>query len=139
MIRKNKLNCFVLLIGSSLIIFGIYLISKNILNSYIGVIFGVGSGMAGVGILNILSNWWCKKNPKIEKLKNIELNDERNKFLHYKTGSEIYKINTYILSVIIVIVAILKSPFWIVLSLTGLLLTDFILYILIFNKNNKSI
>ena len=69
MIIKNKLNCVILLIGSLLVVFGIYLTSINILSSYTGIIFGIGSGFAGVGISNILSNWWYKKNLKIEKLK----------------------------------------------------------------------
>lgn len=136
--KKIRLNYAILLIAILLIALGFYSINKNTFRDFTGLIFGVGSGLLGVSASNIFSAFYYKQRPQMEKLKNIEVNDERNKFLRYKTGYQIYKINTYIICVIAILASVLKLPLWIVLSLSGLLLVDLILYILIFNKNNKS-
>ena len=139
MISKTKVSYTVLLVGMVILLLGMYLTSKDVFGDYIGITFGIGSGLLGVGAANVFSNWIYNKNPNLKKLKDIELNDERNKFLHYKIGSEIYKINVYLLSILAVAAAILKAPLWIILSLSVLLITDNILYFLIFNKNNKQV
>ena len=140
MYKKTKLNYVILLIGILTIISGFYIISKNILDScYIGIIFGLGAGMVGVGTINTFQNLWYKKNPQMEKLIRNNFNDERNKLLYYKTSAKINKINMFVLSIIVVIASIFKLPPWIIFSLSGLLLCDIILYFLIFTiLDNKS-
>ena len=105
--------------------------------TYSGLILGLGTGLLGGGIAGIFSNWYERKNPEQKRLKDIEVNDERNKLIHYKTGSRMYKITLVILSVIMLATIILGAPDWIKVSLWVLVMGDCILYQLIFKKSYK--
>ena len=69
---------------------------------------------------------------------NIEMNDERNKFLYYKTRSTIYGINIYIISFLVIVGLLTNLPIWAPLFLAGLQLFNMVLYVWLFNKNNKA-
>ena len=133
MINNSKLrNLLMTLSGLALIIFGFYLISQNVSGNYTGPLFGLGCGI----LVNGLSGF-CNKNSKLQKLYNVSLNDERNQLLRYKTISEVHRVDKFILCGITMLAAILNLPLWIILSLSGLLLLDLFLFIIIYNKNNK--
>lgn len=137
MIQKNKFNLILILFGTIFVGLGIYFMITELFQNYIGILFGIGGAMCGVGFANIFSDIISSKNPKLAEAKNIALNDERNKFLAYKTKATIYDINIYILTALALVTTVIKVPFWILMSLLAILIIDMILYVLIFYKNNK--
>lgn len=48
---------------------------------------GIGGGLVGVGVLQIIRNLKYRNNPKYKQKIDIELNDERNRYLRMKAWS----------------------------------------------------
>lgn len=124
-------------LGILLVSVGFYLMRKNVSSTYTGLLFGLGSGLFGVSVANIFAYFQRKKKPELWKKVEVEKNDERNKLLHCKTGATLHRINIYINCLLMLIFSVFGLPLWAVLSLVGVQLLNGILYILIFNKNNK--
>lgn len=139
MFNKKLLNCIIALTGILIFIFGFYLMNNDVNKGLTGTLFGIGSGLFGVGLANIFTLFYSQKNPEKAKWKEIQVNDERNKILKYKTGSTICTVNLYIICALMVISSILEAPIWIKFSLIGIIVLDAILYIIIFNIYNKNI
>ncbi len=137
MLKNVRLNLILVVLSITFIVSGFILMNRGISENYTGILFGLGAGMFGVTLSNIFTNLLYNKKPEMEKIKNIELNDERNKFLQYKTGNTIYRINTYIMCIFAIIIAVFKFPIWVTLLFPGILFIDSILYVLVFNKNNQ--
>lgn len=140
MFNKKLLNCIIALTGILIFIFGFYLMNNDVNKGGLtGTLVGIGSGLFGVGLANIFTLFYIQKNPEKAKWKEIQVNDERNKILKYKTGSTVCTVNWYIICVLMVIASILEAPIWIRFSLVGIIVLDAILYIIIFNIYNKNI
>lgn len=136
MFNKKLLNYIIALIGIFICIFGFcFDFNKNLT----GILLGLGSGSFGVGLANIFTLFYNQKNPEKAEWKKIQVNDERNKILKYKTGSTICTVNWYIICVLMVIASILEAPIWVIFSFIGILILDAVLYIIIFNIYNKRI
>lgn len=108
------------------------------MQNYSGILLGIGSGIFGGGIANMLEYFQKRKNSDAWKKVDIERNDERNKFLHYKIRSTIYGINIYIISFLVIVGLLTNLPIWAPLFLAGLQLFNMVLYVWLFNKNNKA-
>lgn len=139
MFKKSKLNYVFVIIGALIMLFGIYLVFQEALcdwtfTPYAGLILGGGAGLSAVGLANI----YYMKNPKFAKIKSIEENDERNKLLYDRACSKTYKINIYVLSIITALASFYnRESIWLLLSLSGLLLMNVFLPIILFNKSKK--
>ena len=133
---KKVINYVMSIVGIIVTLLGMYLwFVYNFTDS--GLILGLGTGLLGGGIAGIFSNWYERKNPEQKRLKDIEVNDERNKLIHYKTGSRMYNISLYETCVIMLILSAFKAPTWIIFLLVGIVIVNAILYVLIFNKDYK--
>lgn len=60
------------------------------------VCIGIGSGMFGHGMAGILAEKIAKKNPDMQKQKEIEENDERNMAISNRAKAKGYDIMTYV-------------------------------------------
>lgn len=134
---KRIINYVMAVVGAIMALLGILWLRVADVSTYPLAIYGMGTGLFILGIIGIISNWYGRKNPEYKRLKDIESNDERNKFIHYKTGFKMYKITVIILSVIMLATIILGAPAWIKISLWVLVMGDCILYQLIFKKSYK--
>lgn len=141
MFKKNKTivqPIIYIVIGITIILLGIFLPIKSAMQNYSGILLGIGSGIFGGGIANMLEYFQKRKNSDAWKKVDIERNDERNKFLHYKIRSTIYGINIYIISFLVIVGLLTNLPIWAPLFLAGLQLFNMVLYVWLFNKNNKA-
>ena len=137
MFNKRKMSYAGMLMGLLITLVGVYLMIKNPFFAYTGLILGIGVALFGISFANIFENWYAKKNPGLVKEKNIAMNDERNKLIKYKTESQIYTIDTYALVIIMIASVGLGAPSWFILLLAGIMVSNVILYVLLFNKNYK--
>lgn len=133
---KKVINYVMQIVGIIIVLFSVYF--WCVYNfTYSWLMLGIGAGLLGAGIAGVFSNWYERKNPKQKRLKDIAVNDERNKFIHYKTGSKMYNISLYETCVIMLILSAFKAPTWIIFLLVGIVIVNAILYVLIFNKDYK--
>lgn len=136
MFKKNWINFIFIFVGIVMVFYAFYL-TKTIPMEQTGVMFGVGSGLFGVGLSGIISSIYNKCNPKAAMWKNIQVNDERNKFLHYKSNNTVLNINQVFLFTLAMITIITKLPLWLTLALVGINLIDSVLHVCFFNKYSK--
>jgi len=136
MIKKNWFNLILIFTGLALVLYSFYL-TNTIPREQIGVMSGIGSGLFAVGLACIIANIYNKHNPKAAKWKNIQVNDERNTFLRYKSNNMVQSVNQWLLFALAMITILAKLPLWLTLSLVAINLIDWFLYIFFFNKYNK--
>ena len=134
MFKKSKLNYVFALVGALLAFVGLYLIFMYPSYPYSGIVFGMGGGLCGLSFSNI----YYMKNPEFAKIKDVEENDERNKFIRYKTGSQVNRITSAAVVILAVVVGRSDVPSWISFVLSGVVLLDAVSYILLFARNKKS-
>ena len=134
MFKKSKLNYVFALVGALLAFVGLYLIFMYPSYPYSGIVFGMGGGLCGLSFSNI----YYMKNPEFAKIKDVEENDERNKFIRYKTGSQVNRITSAAVVILAVVVGRSDAPSWISFVLSGVVLLDAVSYILLFARNKKS-
>lgn len=136
MFKKNWINFILGFAGLVLVIYGFYL-TKTAPKELTGIMFGIGSSLFVAGLAGIIANIYNKHNPEAAKWKNIQVNDERNKFLRYKSNSMVRNINQWLLFALAMITIVVKLPLWMTLSLVGINLINSILYVYFFNKFSK--
>ena len=141
MFKKNKTieqSIIYITIGIIIVLLGIFVSIKSTIQNFNGILVGIGSGIFGGGVASMLEYFQKRKSTEEWKKVNIEMNDERNKFLYYKTRSTIYGINIYIISSLVILGLLMNLPVWAPLSLAGLQLFNIVIYVWIFNKNNET-
>ena len=141
MFKKNKTieqSIIYITIGIIIVLLGIFVSIKSTIQNFNGILVGIGSGIFGGGVASMLEYFQKRKNSDAWKKVDIERNDERNKFLHYKIRSTIYGINIYIISFLVIVGLLTNLPIWAPLFLAGLQLFNMVLYVWLFNKNNKA-
>ena len=112
--------CFIL--GLTTLMVGLYLLlSKNIAvqGQIIGIIFGLGSGIFGVGLSGILKSLIRNKNPKYFENLDVELGDERNVLIRTKAeakaGKLLHWINIILCFSVTLMSAYMSIPSWIII------------------------
>ena len=101
MFKKNKTieqSIIYITIGIIIVLLGIFVSIKSTIQNFNGILVGIGSGIFGGGVASMLEYFQKRKSTEEWKKVNIEMNDERKKFLYYKTRSTIFGINIYIIS-----------------------------------------
>lgn len=125
--------------GLSLLILGQFVLSHENLASYSGFCIGLGAAFAGLGV-----GWFIqslivsdKQMERIERQKNIELNDERNTRIREKTGYTVAKILNYLLSGYILLITLLGADKTIIFLAIGVLAIEFCLVVYFSNRYSK--
>ena len=134
MFKKSKLNYVFALVGALVAFVGLYLTFMYPSYPYSGFVLGMGGGLCGLSF----SNSYYMKNPEVAKIKDVEENDERNKFIRYKTGSQVNRITSAAVVILAVVVGRADVPNWVNFALGGIVILDAVSYILLFYKNKKS-
>jgi len=136
MFKRNLFNSILALVGLVILISAFYF-ANEIPKEWSGVISGISAGMLGVGLAGVFTVTYNKRNPEMAKLKNIEVNDERNTLLRYKANNSVKNVNTWLLFALGMATIVAKLPLWITLSLVGIVLINSFLYFYFFNKYSR--
>jgi len=136
---KNKkikiigLACLIV-IGISLVLISIFLEFTNNAN---GALIGIGSGVIGASIAQLLTIKIYSKNPSKLKTKTIEANDERNILIKQKAKSSAYKIFTYVLSIVLMSLVFMNLDSIWLFAAVSLYIIRFIIEIFFISKYMK--
>lgn len=118
----KKANYIITLTGIILIGLGVYLL-KNFLDlqgfmqAFPYVCIGVGGGVFGHGMGNILSQKAIQKTPEIGRQLEIEKNDERNIAIANRAKAKAYDLMTFVFSALMIVFVLMRVDFRAVLLL----------------------
>lgn len=100
-----------------------------------GLCLGIGACMLVLGIGNFIRTFIVSatENEEIKRIKNIEVNDERNTRIREKTGHMVAKIMNYVLSAFVLILGFMGADKIIIVMAASLILIEFILAIFFSN------
>ncbi len=134
---KQLLYITGIIAGIALVIAGIFFKDAEI-KGLMGVCVGVGAGLIGMFIANLITLRIETKHPKAFVQKKIEEQDERNRMIWDKTRA---KANTIIMMAIMPILTLVfvlvDAELYVILAMVGLILLNAGLYIGYFNHYNN--
>jgi hypothetical protein len=115
--------------GIALVIAGIFFKDAE-LKGLMGVCVGVGAGLIGMFIANLVTLRIEQKHPEAFIKKNIDVNDERNTVIRDKAGAKSNSIIMLAIMPILTLVFILvDTELYVILTMAGLILLNIALYI----------
>lgn len=105
--KKNRFNYVSTIIGLILLGVGLYLVKtivdpQGIMLAFPYVCVGIGCGIFGNGMGNIISNKVVKGNPEVAKQIEINANDERNIAISNRAKAKAYDIMIFIFGALMV-------------------------------------
>ncbi len=120
-----KITISLLLMGVVLLaagIAGIFVFDKTsrMITGLIGLCVGIGSGMIGMNVANLLIRSYYKKHPDIKKQSDIDAKDERTIFIHTKAKAKAFDITIKTLIAVPFLLIIADSPLWMTLTAVGI-------------------
>ena len=111
MIKMNK-NYIIATIGFMLLAIGLYLVKsvdnpQGIIQALPYVCIGIGCGLFGQGIGNIISQKAIQNNPEVQKQMDIEKNDERNIAIGNRAKGKAFDIMTFVFGALMIAFALM--------------------------------
>ena len=81
------------------------------------VCIGIGSGLFGQGVAGVIERYVYKKYPKQQKLKEIEVNDERNREISTRAKAKAYDAMVFVFGALMISFALMNVEVAVVLLL----------------------
>ena len=108
----KKKNCAAAILGAALLLCGFYLLkgveaSNEFLSILPYICIGVGSGIFGHGMGNLVANKAIGRDSDLQKQIEIEQNDERNIAISNRAKSKAYDIMTFVFGALMVSFALM--------------------------------
>lgn len=110
---KNMKNYLIVIVGIPLIVCGIFLIHtienpNNLMISLPYVCIGVGCGIFGHGMGNVVEKKTFKNDPELKKQLEILRNDERNVIIANRAKAKGYDLMIFAFGVLLIVFALMK-------------------------------
>lgn len=111
--KTNKMKYITIIIGLLLLLTGLFLIKttgdpQGIMTALPYVCIGIGSGLFGHGMSNVISERAIRKDPALQKKLNIEKNDERNIMIANQAKGKAFDMMTYIFGALMLSFALMN-------------------------------
>ncbi|RCX23447.1 hypothetical protein DFP94_1011046 [Fontibacillus phaseoli] len=111
MLKKSSLYVSTLILG--MILIGVsFLFPGEHLRALSGIMIGIGGGLAGLSVSNLIMKYYERKHPETAKQKTIEYKDERNTFIRYRAKAKAADINQWFIIAIALMLIIIDAPLW---------------------------
>lgn len=140
--EKYQMIVYTLLIATGIILFtvGFTILSPEEYSRISGVFIGIGIGLAVMSFSLLLTLILNSRLPEdIKKIKEIEVNDERNALIREKAGHKTCIAMNYILCIFIIAIGLMGADLEIILMAVAVLAIQFILLIYYSNKYSKTL
>ena len=110
---KTKKYFVVAAIGLLLLAAGLCLVKmvadpQGIMLALPYVCIGIGCGLLGQGMANVISQKAIEKNPEIQKQKEIEVNDERNIAIGNRAKAKAFDVMTFVIGALMLTFALMN-------------------------------
>jgi hypothetical protein len=138
----NKKNAIKITIGVIMFVIGLYVllvegISRDNLISLPFVLIGIGSGVFGAGMGEVLKTKAIKEDPVNSKRIEIEQKDERNTAIANKARAKSYSFTIILFAAVILLFTLLQADTKIVLVLVAAYIASVVSFPIYYSKLNK--
>lgn len=140
--KKYQAIVYTFLIVTGIILFtvGFTILSPEEYSRMSGVFIGIGIGLAVMSFSLLLTSILNSRLPDdIKKIKEIEVNDERNALIREKSGYKTCIAMSYVLCIFIIAIGLMGADLEIILMAVAVLAIQFILIIYYSNKYSKTL
>lgn len=140
--KKYQAIVYTFLIVTGIILFtvGFTILSPEEYSRMSGVFIGIGIGLAVMSFSLLLTSILNSRLPDdIKKIKEIEVNDERNALIREKAGYKTCIAMSYVLCIFIIAIGLMGTDLEIILMAIAVLAIQFILIIYYSNKYSKTL
>lgn len=132
--KKTIFYIFLLAAGVILVYMGGFLFTASEFSTVPGVCIGIGSGLFGMSIAQIIALGITKKNPLLEHKKNIEVMDERNIYIRNTAKGKAFDFMGIALGILMLVYSVINADLLVVLLLVGVYLLIYGIYIAYLSK-----
>ena len=118
--KKHGLQTALGILGLVFLAVGLYLVKtiadpKGILLTLPYVFVGIGSGLFGQGVAGVIERYVYKKHPDMQKQKEIEVNDERNREISNRAKAKGYDTMVFVFGALMISFALMNVDLAVVL------------------------
>lgn len=129
--RRRLWFTALIFVGAVLLAAGGFIFTAEGQKKLSGYCIGIGAAMAALGAGWLADSFLisAREDEEIRRIKEIEVNDERNVRIREKAGAMTARIMNYLLTVFIVVLGLTGADLYIILAAVGLLAAEFLLLV----------
>jgi len=136
MSKKIIFSILQIVIAIFLVAFSFFIRSED-LKAVSGICLGIGCGLFGMNVAQLVIKHYEKKNPKIRKQNEIDAADERNVLINSKAKAKAGDIVQWFIIGIAYILILIDVPLWTILIVVGVYVLYYILQFYYIGKYQK--
>lgn len=135
--NKKKILYIVLILLGILLVTAGALLKDETVKEWSGVLIGVGAGLAGMSLANLVTAWVEASNPAYSRKVAIEQKDERNLLINNAARAKAFQAFTPIMGILMLVFVLIKVEMLPILLLVGAYILVYIFYFVYLNKYLK--
>lgn len=135
MLKNQKFVTFCLLTGLLLAVCGFIL--QGLPKQVSAALVGIGSGLFGLSLSSLITNYMERKNPALKKQNEIELKDERNIMIRQQAQAKAGTFLHWLVLAFAWVLILLDFPLCLILLSIGIYLAYYIFYFFCLSKYGK--
>lgn len=123
----------ILLAGIALAVAGGFFVKDK----WSGVLIGLGAGLFGMSVAQLISQWVIQRNPALKKKMSIEESDERNIQINNYAKAKAFDFLQFLALPFFLVLVAADVRLWVLLLAIAVYVADWTLYLLYLNKKMK--
>ena len=116
---------------------GLFVLKGKTVKTYSGGCIGVGSGLFGLSVANLILIRIRKKNPQITRIIDVEAKDERTMRINDMARARAFAIIQVLYAALVIVLALLGERLFVILLVWGVFMIGWIAYFAYFAKYAK--
>ena len=135
--KQMKLYTSLAVLGAILFAIGGFVFTDKDINNVSGLFIGIGAGLFGLSVAQIIVIVIAEKNPEYKRKASIEEKDERNIAISNKAKAKGFNAMGYILPILMLVYILINADLLLLLLLVFAYLLVYCVYIFYLNKYSK--
>ena len=132
--NKKALFIGLLVLGIALVCVGFFVLEGKAVKTYYGGCIGVGSGLFGLSLANLIMIRIKKKNPQITRIIDVEAKDERTMRINDMARAKAFAIMQILYAVLVIVLSLMGERLLIILLVWGVFMLSWAFYFMYFAK-----
>lgn len=125
--------------GIILLTLGLFVFKSEATKSVGGVCFGLGAGLLGMSLSNLVNLSYLEHHPEVQKQSKIESADERNIMINHMAKSKTLDIIQWFIIGIAYVTILMKASIWLTVISVAVFALKYILEVVFMIKYQKSL